>query len=234
MKQRDLETLNQLQNFFCSMILSVQKCPSMLMSWDLGLTSMHLRILKEKLLLYHHISCLPKSSLAHQIKLIQEKFNLPSLKDEVARFLAKFGIVNVESFSKVKWKFFVRSKISKMNKEFMIEWSRKYKKLDYLSLSNEEAGLKEYFSALSLEQARIKFRERAQCLKTCKTHYPSDWSNIKSMFKCLHCDEIDAGASHWITCQGYQHLRQSKDLEDTAQLVGYYQDIIKLRDEEVA
>ena len=113
----------------------------------------------------------------------------------------------------------------------MIEWSRKYKKLDYLSLSNEEFGLKEYFSTLNLDQARIKFRERAKCLKTCKMHFPSDWLNIKTMFQCRNCDEIDSGAGHWITCPGFQHLRKSRNLEDMSQLVTYYQEIIRIRDE---
>ena len=114
----------------------------------------------------------------------------------------------------------------------MIDWAKKYKKLDYLSLCNEDFGLKTYFSVLSLDQAKVKFRERAKCLKTCKLQFPSDWSNIKSMFKCYHCDDIVSGANHWKTCRGYNHLRLNRDLEDLPQLISYYQEIIKMRDED--
>ena len=165
------------------MILSVQKCPAMIMIWDLGLVTIPLRILKEKLLLYHHMSCLPDSALAKKIMMTQERLNYPSLKNEISHFLSKYEVVNVNSFSKATWRNLVRKKITEMNRNYLIEWSRSYKKLDYLSLANEEFGLKEYFTILGLDQARLKFRERAKCIKTCKVHFPSDWRNIK---QCLN------------------------------------------------
>ena len=154
------------------------------------------------------------------------------MKNEISHFLAKFEVVDVKSFSKLKWKNLVRKKITELNTEFLIEWSRRYKKLDYLSLSNEEFGLKEYFLVLDLDHARLRFRERAQCLRTCKVQFPSNWKNIQMMFQCTHCDEIDSGSSHWRTCSGYTFLRKDKDLDDLHQLITYYQEIIKLRDEE--
>ena len=53
-RQKDIDSLNQLQNLFLNHLLKVQHCPSLMMLWDLGLIPMHFRILKEKLLLYHH------------------------------------------------------------------------------------------------------------------------------------------------------------------------------------
>ena len=38
-KEKDVEELEKLQNYFCNMILSVQKCPATIMLWDLGLAS---------------------------------------------------------------------------------------------------------------------------------------------------------------------------------------------------
>ena len=60
MKSRDLESLVQIQNLFLNSLLGVFKCPAPLMLWDLSVLSIHLRILKEKLLLYQQITCLPK------------------------------------------------------------------------------------------------------------------------------------------------------------------------------
>ena len=162
----------------------------------------------------------------------QERLQFPSLRDEISHFLAKFEVFEVSTFSKREWKEFVRRKIVQLNREYLIEWCQKYKKLDQLSLSIEEFGLKDYFSILSLDQARVKFRERAKCLRTCKLHYPSDWLNIKTMFKCRHCEDIDSGDGHWKTCSGYKHLRDNKNLDDISQLISYYQEVIKMRDED--
>ena len=202
------------------------------MMWDLGLICIPLRILKEKLVLYHHISCLPQTALAKMMMKEQERLNFPSLRDEVVHFLAKFEVTEVSAYSKKEWKYFIKEKIEQLNREFLVEWCQKYKKLDHLSLSIEEFGMKEYFSILSLDQARVKFRERAKCLKTCKLHYPSDWLNIKTMFKCRHCDDVDSGDGHWKICMGYKHLREDRNLDDIFQLINYYQDVIRMRDED--
>ena len=37
MKEKDIEKLTNLQNYFCNMILAIQKCPAALMIWDLGI-----------------------------------------------------------------------------------------------------------------------------------------------------------------------------------------------------
>ena len=91
------------------------------MLWDLGLIPMHFRILKEKLLLYHHLFTLPQSSLAHQVLLQQELLHLPSLKDEVKGFLQKYEVSDLSIFSKQKWKVFVRVKIRELASEYLLE-----------------------------------------------------------------------------------------------------------------
>merc|ERR1711935_536623 len=99
---------------------------------------MPLLILKEKLLLYHHICSLPVHCTAHQVLLIQERLSFPSLRDEVEEFLRKFEIIDVRKFSKQSWKVFVREKILNMNREYIIDTSKKYKKLDYVSMGCED------------------------------------------------------------------------------------------------
>ena len=103
------------------MILSVQKCPAMIMIWDLGLVTIPLRILKEKLLLYHHMSCLPDSALAKKIMMTQERLNYPSLKNEISHFLSKYEVVNIDSFWKATWRNLVRKKITEINRNYLIE-----------------------------------------------------------------------------------------------------------------
>ena len=104
-------------------------------------------------------------------------------------------------------------------------------KVNSLSLACEEYTRKEYFSKLNLAQSRIKFRERNKCMTTCRVDYPSDLANIKAMFQCFHCDQIDT-LSHWRECQMYAKFRESKSFDHDEDLVAYYQQIINFRKSE--
>ena len=81
-----------------------------MMLWDLGVTSIHLTILKEKLLLYHYISSLPEESLANQVLGVQEKLHLPSLSNEIINFLMKHNDLDVSEFGKNKMEKFCQRK----------------------------------------------------------------------------------------------------------------------------
>ena len=230
MKKSDYDKLEKVQNLFLNCLLGVFKCPVPLMLWDLSVLSIHLRILKEKLTLYHHITCLPDSAVAHQVLLLEECLQLPSLLDEVAHFLNRYELSDVGKYSKREWKALVRNALNSENREFLIRKAQNYKKIDYLSMAAEEYGIKDYFLKFDLARARLKFRERSQCMTTCKLHFPSDKHNIETMFICPEdeCLSIDS-LSHWSRCIGYAHLRQSRDLSDDFHLLSYYQDIINLR-----
>ena len=54
-----------------------------MMYWDLKVLVMSLRILKEKLILYHHISCLLEDTLANRILETMKQHQLIGLHDEV-------------------------------------------------------------------------------------------------------------------------------------------------------
>ena len=101
-RENDLKVLTKLQRLFLNTLLAVRNCPAPLMLWDLGVLDMPLRILKEKALLYHHIACLPESSVAHQMMKIQESLHFPSLRDDLDRFLCKFEVQDARSFSKIQ------------------------------------------------------------------------------------------------------------------------------------
>ena len=203
----------------------------MAMYWDLGALVMPLSIFKGKTTFYHHICCLPRNSIAHQVMLIQERLSFPSLRNEIIDFLNKYEIIDVSKFSKQSWKSFVNEKIGRLNREYIINNSKKYKRLDYVSMGCEEFEIKDYFHHLNLADSRLKFRERSHCMTTCRTDYPSDIENVRAMFKCHHCDEIDSLDLHWKSCQGYKHLRENRDLNVDSDLVGYYRDIINLREQ---
>ena len=166
--------------------------------------------------------------------LIQERLHFPSLRDEIVHFLNKYEVFDVTQFSKESWKQFVRKNIADLNRNFIIENSKRYKKLDYYSMGCEEFGLKDYFLNLNLADGRLKFRERCKTMSTCKMDYPSDINNIKSLFTCHHCEEIDSVSLHWKSCSAYSQFRDNRNLDADADLCAYYRDIINMRNQELS
>ena len=226
MKRNDIDKLCKLQNYFLNTLLNTFHCPIPLMHLDLSVLTIPYRLLKDKLVFYHHLTCLPESALANQVLVIQEKFQFPNLCNEIQHFLNKHEIVDVKNYSKKEWKDFVKDRIQWENREFLLESSKRYKKLDYLSLSSEEPGVKEYFKNLDLAGSRIKFKERSGCMTTCKASFLSQ--NLTSMF-CTFCQSKSiCNLSHWRRCNGYSKFRISRNLSLDSDIVAYYRDIIDL------
>ena len=233
MKNSDIESLTKLQNLFHNHLLAVQKCPSLMMDWELGTIVMPLRILKEKLLLYKHIAALPISSLAHQFLLVQEELHLPSLKDEVKEFLAEFGVHDVNLFSKKEWRSFVSEKIKTKNRNFLLNGMKTYSKIDHNELALEEFGLKDYFLQLSLPNCRMKFRVRSKTVTSCQTHFPSDQTFIKNSFRCTNCNEFEIDQlSHWHRCNFFKNMREKINSNDEESILEFYRKVIKERQDQ--
>ena len=206
-------------------------CPILLMHLDLDILSIHLLILKEKLMLYHHVANLKENAVARRVQEISQKFHFPGLHLEVSHFLTKHEIIDVNSYSNSEWKKKISQLIADENREFHIENAKRYKKIDYVTLSCEEAGIKEYFSTLDLYQSRLKFKERAACMTSCKRQFSSLEENLKTSFFCNSClseEQIDV-ISHWRRCSSYLPYRMSRNLDDDSQLMSYYQDILNHR-----
>ena len=199
---------------------------------------MPLRLLKEKLMLYFHICSLPASSIAHQVLLQQELLHLPSLRDEVKHFLQRYEVTDVKSFSKAKWKVFVRDKIHQMGREYLLEGMRKYKKVDLLELSLKEYQLKEYFSSMTLEFSRLTFRRRSLTMNTCRMHYRNTQRFISDAFACFSCKSASPGPpkidqlSHWVSCPRYSQFHISDSvIKSDVELCEIYKQVINYRRE---
>ena len=106
MKRNDIDKLGKLQNSFLNTLLNTYHCPIPLMHLDLDILSIHLFILKEKLMLYHHVANLKENAVARRVQEVSQKFHFPGLKIEVSHFLSKHEIIDVNSFSKSEWKRF--------------------------------------------------------------------------------------------------------------------------------
>ena len=227
----DIGRLTRVHNLFLNILLGVYNCLAPLMYLDTKMLVRSVKILREKLLFHHHVSTSSSSSLCNQILRIQQKYRFPSIENEITPFLNKYKITDVCSYSKKEWKDLILNKTDMENREYIINWSKDYKKIDTLDLECEDYELKSYFSTLSLVNSRIKFRERSGCLKTCRVACPSDRDNIRAMYKCYHCPQIDTGPSHFKNCRVYLKIKEAKklDLSDEADLMSYYSEIIKMR-----
>ena len=146
----------------------------------------------------------------------------------------KHEILDVKVHGKDHWKHLVNHLIHLENRQILIDWSRKYKKVDTLALECEEYKLKDYFSQLNLADSRLKFRERSGCLNTCRVAFPSANENIKASFKCFHCPQLDTGPNHWVNCSTYREIIKSKKLNISVEtdLLTYYREIIRMRTNE--
>ena len=203
------------------------------MYWDLGGIVMPLRILKEKLLLYHHISSLPVSSLAHRFLKVQVQMHFPSLKDEIKDFLSEFEVFDVLQFSKIQWKHFINSKILKKNRRYLLEGMKKYKKLDHTSLALGDFGLKEYFRSLNLSDSRLNFRVRSKCVKTCQSHFTSDLNYAMNSFRCINCSEFEIDQlSHWHRCHFFKNMFEKINSNDEKSVLQFYRNVIKFRQDQ--
>ena len=228
MKKSDTDRLTKLQNLFLNNLLDTYNCPVPLMYFDLALLQIHLQILKQKLLLFHHISCLPENSVARNILTISQQFHFPGLHNEVNMFLVEHEITDVGRFSKAEWKTHISKILESENRKNLLHKSRNYKKLDYISLSLEDYELKDYFCSLDLERARMRFKERSGCVSTCRRQFSSEF--IRRSFYCPSCNTQSVDViKHWVRCSSYQKFLISRDIQTEKGLLSFYLDVINYR-----
>ena len=108
---KTVEELDKLQLMFLRCLLAVGSgCPTPLLLSETGSVKMEFRILERKLLFLHHVATLPDSALAKEIYNVQTQLNLPGLAQESHKFLVKFGIIQIQNYSKVQWKTLIKRK----------------------------------------------------------------------------------------------------------------------------
>jgi hypothetical protein len=73
------------------------------------------RILRNKLLLLHHIATLTEDSLARQVYVVQRHLNLPGLLQECKNFLVNAKVTEIGKYTQIEWKRLVKAKIHDMN-----------------------------------------------------------------------------------------------------------------------
>jgi hypothetical protein len=226
-----VQELDNLQNLFYRVLLQVPTgCPIPIMYWDCSGFLMQNRILKKKLMFLHHVATLEPDSIAHQVYCVQKRLMLPGLVEECGDILAELQICDISKYSPGQWKTLISKKmLDKNTKDLLDNMKKNYKKIDHNMMREEKFQIKPYMKNLHLSEARDKFRLRSFMTKTVKINFSSDRKYMADLWSCWHCPDIDSQA-HIRVCPAYQKLRVNKDLDNDHDLVCYFREVIKMRD----
>ena len=63
-----------------------------------------------------------------------------------------------------------------------------------------------------------------------KMNQQSDRENARLLWKCSECGNVDA-QSHIVWCPFFAQLREGKSLDNDADLVSYFKEVFKVREE---
>ena len=85
---------------------------------------------------------------------------------------------------------------------------------------------------MSMPDARIMFRMRSSMTNTWMNKQ-SDKNNTKNLWKCRECSNIDS-QSHILWCPFFSQLREGKSLDSDEDLVSYFHEVFKIREERIA
>ena len=116
-----------------------------------------------------------------------------------------------------------------------------YKKISQSDHVQEDFKLQPYLQALSIPEARLKFKLKTRMTPTVRMNFPSEFA--RKLWTCPGCSEDKAEhdtvegmrdtQAHILICPGYADLRQDKDLSSEKDLVGYFRLVLNKRLESV-
>ena len=216
-----------IQKRFLKHLLGVGSgCPTPALYWETGILRMKWRILKSKLLFYHHLLSLPSNSLANEVLRVQEELELPGLVSECKAFLVQHRIPNALTFNKMQWKKMIKAKINELNEAELIEQSLAYKKINY---SGKKLVRQGYISEMRADDGRTMFKLQTNMMPSVQMNFMSNTEYTKNLWTCTGCNAKKDSQSHIMSCPAYLHLRVNKNFDTSLELVTYFREVLKLR-----
>jgi len=213
-------------------LFGVPECtPKPLLRFDLGHISMNEKVHVKKLTLLHHLKHLPAESLGFEFYQAQVKLRFPGLVNECKKLIQFYNLPDIIddslTFSKECWKKIVKKSVKEKSEMKTKKEFEKYAKLAHLDVPEEKLELHEYINAMSLRNARTNFRIRSHMTDT-KFNKKSDKRYADELWRCDLCKSLDA-QSHIIWCPAFAPLREGKDLADDNDLVSYFEEVMRIR-----
>ena len=160
----------------------------------------------------------------------QRKCGYPGLVKECQDICNELGIPDIteeNDVKKAKWKAVIKRAVEKKNESELKEKIKDYDKL--VSMKQENFEQKEYLTQMSLKDSRLMFRVRTKTIK-CKMNQSSSRFNKQTLWQCSGCGCIDT-QSHILHCAAFQHLREGKSIENDQDLVDYFTQVLKIRED---
>ena len=230
------EKLEKLQNTMFRYLFAVpESTPKPILRFDLGNLSIKEKIHVKKLNLIHHLKYLDPESLGNEFYHLQVKLNLPGLVKECRNLIRIYNLPDIIdsnlNYSKESWKTIVKKHVRIKSELDVKKQFENYSKLKYLNTETETLKQQEYISNLSLKDARTKFRIRSHMINT-KYNRKSDKAYAADLWRCDQCRSVDT-QSHILWCPAFAPLREGKSLEDDKDLVCYFQEVMRIRNDTV-
>ena len=116
----------------------------------------------------------------------------------------------------------------------MLEKIKGYKKLDFDQMSTETFEKKQYFSELTLEMVRLKFKISSKVVPTIRNNFKRKYKD--SSFSCPSCRNLDSQVSNHVEdsqshvmlyCPAFVELRENKDLSNDRDLTEFFKAVIE-------
>ena len=132
----------------------------------------------------------------------------------------------------------VKTEISKMNRNEILQNMKGYKKIDIKDHLNEPFRVQPYLRSLNISEARLKFKIKTCMTPTIRMNFPSDRAFAKELWTCTGCTSTMTGSevvgkrdtqSHVMICPGYEDFRENMNLDEDRDLVKYFSKVIKSR-----
>ena len=229
-----IKRLEDLQNSMFKNLLAVpHSVPTPSLRSELGCLAMEERIDVRKLNFLFHLKSLQTSSLANEIYRLQVQYNFPGLVEECRKLLAKYNLPNIIEedlrISKLQWKKIVKQNINKYSEENLKLQFKSYSKLKEGPLMDSNLSMEPYIKNMKLRDARTFYRIRTNMLPA-KLNMKNNPKFANELWKCDYCKKMDS-QSHVMWCSAFAPLREGKNVEDDDDLVLYFQQVFKLREE---
>ena len=231
------ESTTKLENLQNSMFRNLFGVPSStplpLLRFDVGSLTMEERVHKKKLNFLFHLKSIESESLAGEILNLQIKYGFPGLVSECRELIKLYKLPDIieenKQLSKHQWKILVRKAIHQKSEENVRQVFKNYSKLKNKGFEHEQLEIKSYVHNMKLRDARTNFRIRGNMIKA-KMNMKNNNKFANELWRCDECQSMDSQA-HIIWCPVFAPLREGKDLQKDSDLVRYYQQVIKIRDD---
>ena len=230
----DKGTTNKLEDFQHTLqrcLLGVpNSTPLVAMAWDLGMISVEHRINENKLIFLQYLIEQDESNLSKEMFLIQKSMNFPGFIPEMRNLIDRYklpDIIDGNQIAKSKWKTTVKTAIkTTYGRELKDKMTTS--KLKDGPMVGEEFEKRDYIMSMQLSDARTNFRLRSNTTNV-KMNRKSDPSYAAKLWKCDGCSSLDT-QSHIMWCPAYAPLREGLDVNNDKDIVHYFQQVFRIRD----